>query len=55
MKKSHTHSKSQSHFVIASLTPYSQSTPIHLMDIRAEYDVPRYVDLTKEDYEQLNT
>lgn len=48
MKKIHLHSKSQTTFVLGSITQYSKATPIEMMDTRCEYDVPRFIDLGAE-------
>jgi hypothetical protein len=30
---------------LAKFSPYTPSVPPHLLDLRCEYDVPRYVDI----------
>ena len=52
MKKLHSHSKSHSSFIVASLSQFAQATPTDMFDIRCEYDVPRFIDLLSEEEQQ---
>ena len=51
MKKTHHHTRSQASFNISSipLTQFSHSTPSDIFDLRCEYEVPRFIDLSSPD------
>ena len=58
MKKTHQHTRSAASFT-APLPSFSQSTPSDVFDLRCEYEVPRFLDLTDPDaadrrYEEEN-